>query len=56
MARARAGFIEMPGLTLTPQQGAKLFGVDPDTAAVALELLWREGFLQLTRRGYYVRS
>jgi hypothetical protein len=50
--RLTAEFREMPGLRLTPQQTARLIGVDIDTASSVLNALVARGFLRLTASGY----
>jgi hypothetical protein len=43
--RARAEFNEMPGLRLTVAQAARLWALDPGTAAAMLAALVGTGFL-----------
>jgi len=50
--RLTAEFREMPGLRLTPQQTARLIGVDVETASSVLTSLVDRGFLRLTTSGY----
>jgi DNA-binding MarR family transcriptional regulator len=50
--RLTAEFSEMPGLRLTPQQTARLIGVDVETASKVLTALVERGFLRLTPNGY----
>ena len=50
--RLTAEFREMPGLRLTPQQTARLIGVDVETASSVLTTLVDRGFLRLTTSGY----
>jgi hypothetical protein len=50
--RLTAEFREMPGLRLTPQQTARLIGVDVETASSVLTALVDRGFLRLTTSGY----
>jgi hypothetical protein len=45
----------MPGLSLTEQQAARLCGLRPRQCREVLNRLVREGFLQQTRTGRYVR-
>ena len=47
---------EMPGLTLTLPQAARLFGLRDDTCQIVMEDLVREGRLRLTSGGQYARS
>lgn len=55
MLRLRNEFIEMPGLTVTITQTARLFGVRLAHAADMLALLEREGFLTRDECGSYRR-
>ena len=50
--RLTAEFREMPGLRLTPQQTARLIGVDVETASSVLKTLVERGLLRLTTNGY----
>jgi hypothetical protein len=50
--RLTAEFREMPGLRLTPQQTARLIGVDVETASSVLTTLVDRGFLRVTANGY----
>jgi hypothetical protein len=50
--RLTAEFREMPGLRLTPQQTARLIGVDVETASSVLTALVDRGFLRRTASGY----
>lgn len=43
--RARAEFREMPGMSLTTAQAARLWQLSPDTAEVLLTELVQAGFL-----------
>ena len=47
---------EMPGLTLTLPQAARLFGLRGNTCQIVMEDLVREGRLRLTSGGQYARS
>ena len=47
--RARADFMEMPGLQLTEAQAARLWGVDLDLCRRALAALVQSCFLKRTR-------
>lgn len=53
--RVLAEFDEMPGLTLTPRQAARLFGLDPDLCRRVLDSLIDTAYLRETggtiRRG-----
>jgi hypothetical protein len=46
---------EMPGLTLTLPQAARLFGLRDHTCQIVMEDLVREGRLRLTSGGQYAR-
>jgi hypothetical protein len=48
-------YLEMPGLSLTVPQAARLFGLEADVCAQQLDSLVQTGFLQKTLRGRYVR-
>lgn len=52
MRRIQAEYEEMPGLCLTPQQAARLLGLDPRDCAFLLGGLVVSGFLRLTPSGY----
>ena len=55
LQRIRAEFIEMPGLTLTLPQAARLWGLTaPQTEAILSELIAR-GLLTRDRHGSYRR-
>ncbi|MGE3843184.1 MAG: hypothetical protein AB7I50_16555 [Vicinamibacterales bacterium] len=53
--RVRCEFVEMPGLQLTPAQGARLWSIDRETSETLLEGLTGSGFLRRTHHGTYVR-
>ncbi len=53
--RARAEFMEMPGLKLTCTQAARLWAVDPEHCRAALAALVASGFLVVTRDACFVR-
>ena len=53
--RIRAEFLEMPGLTLTLPQAAKVFGADAATVEPLLETLREEGFLVREPAGVFRR-
>lgn len=55
MQRVRAEFLEMPGLSLTTDQAARLWNVDRLTASLVLESLAACGFL-VSRRQAYART
>lgn len=54
--RLRSEFLELPGLSVTVPQAARLFGVRLERAAQMLELLEHEGFLHRDARGTYRRG
>jgi hypothetical protein len=53
--RVLAEFDEMPGLTLTPRQAARLFGLEPDLCQRVLDSLIDMAYLRekggIVRRG-----
>ena len=53
LQRIRGEFREMPGLTLTLRQAARLWSLDPVACDVALRILVEENFLGRTRRGLF---
>ena len=53
--RIRAEYLEMPGLSLTCQQAARLLGLDCLLTAAALDELQRHKFLVRTSKGQFVR-
>ena len=55
MRRARAEFLEMPGLRLIPAQAARLWAVDRATCERILDMLVADGFLWRTPSGAYLR-
>jgi hypothetical protein len=54
--RIRAEFLEMPGLKLTLNQAARIFGVDARRSTRLLEELVDEGFLARDARGAFRRQ
>lgn len=52
MARARAEFLEMPGLRLTLAQASRLCNASPDECQCVFENLIAEGFLRRTGKLY----
>jgi hypothetical protein len=56
LRRIWAEYAEMPGLSLTAFQGQRLWGLDRQTCATALELLTTAGFLRKTAASQYVRA
>lgn len=53
--RVRNEFLEMPGLSLTPDQASRLWGVDGQTCRQMIDDLVATAFLRWTRRGQLVR-
>jgi len=53
LRRIRSEFEEMPGLSLTLGQAAKLFGIPPETCARILAQFAEEGLLCLTINSRY---
>jgi hypothetical protein len=53
--RVLAEFEEMPGLTLTDQQAARLFGLDPEMCQVVIDRLTRGSQLRRTTGGHIAR-
>ena len=54
LRRARAEYLEMPGLRLTPAQAQRLWGVDSRTCEQLLTALTETRFLAQTRDGSFV--
>jgi DNA-binding IclR family transcriptional regulator len=54
LGRAVAEYREMPGLSLTPPQAARLWGVETADANRILQQLASAGFLTRTSTGSYV--
>ena len=55
IARARAEYLEMPGLCLTVPQAARLLGVDVAESQRVLSQLERTGLLRRNEKGLYLR-
>ena len=53
--RVRAEFIESPGLSLTPSQAQRLFGLEPARGASILSGLCDAGFLLRDKEGRFRR-
>jgi hypothetical protein len=53
--RVRAEYLEMPGLTLRPEQVQRLCGVDSTLCQTVLEALVESGFLSRRPDGAYGR-
>ena len=56
IGRVRSEFIEMPGLSLTPAEASRLWGVDPDACAQVITALLGSAFLRWTAKGRLVRN
>jgi hypothetical protein len=54
--RARNEFLEMPGLQLTPQQAARLWGLDATKCQSVIDALVEAEFLRWTSTGRLVRT
>ena len=52
LQRVRAEYLEMPGLSLTTDQAARLWAVDRSLACLLLERLVTSGFLSVRNRKY----
>jgi len=55
VSRVRGEFEEMPSLRVTPQQAGILFGLGDPVSTWVLSRLTRDGFLERTTDGEYVR-
>lgn len=55
VARIKAEYREMPGLSLTRTQAQRLWQLDESTCRTILSGLVASGFLQLTAKGHYTR-
>jgi hypothetical protein len=56
IARIKAEYREMPGLSLTHVQAQRLWQLDEGTCRSVLARLVAAGFLQVTSKGHYTRS
>jgi hypothetical protein len=56
MARVRAHYAEMPGLSLTLPQARRLLGLDDGLCTRVLTALRNQGFLRETRDGRFVTA
>jgi hypothetical protein len=56
LTRARAEFLEMPGLKLTTAQAAKLWSLDLEVCRTVLSELVESHFLTVTRDAHFVRA
>lgn len=54
--RVRAEFNEMPGLTLTPAQASRFFGMDQEMTQSVMERLVEAAYLKRTRDGSLVKA
>lgn len=52
----RAEYLEMPGLSVTLPQAARLWNADPRQCLEVLEALTREGFLYQSGGSYLLRG
>jgi predicted transcriptional regulator of viral defense system len=55
LERARAEYLEMPGLCLTVPQAARLLGVDVRESQRVLSQLESSGLLRRNEKGLYLR-
>jgi hypothetical protein len=55
LQRIRAEYLEMPGLTLRPEQVQRLCGIDRAMCEAALQMLVDAGFLSVRADGAYAR-
>ena len=53
--RVRAEFEEMPGMTLTMPQAARLFGIERETCKAVVDRLVRTRYLKWTPSGSLTR-
>jgi hypothetical protein len=56
LRRARAEFLEMPGLILTFEQAVRLWACHPAICRAVLETLVESRFLSVTRNSAFVRA
>ena len=56
LQRIRAEYLEMPGLSLSPEQVQRLCGMDRALCASVLEALVETGFLSRRADGGYARN
>ena len=54
LQRIRSEYFEMPGLSLTPSQAQRLWGLSREECEILLEQLAVHGFLRRTRLGAFV--
>jgi hypothetical protein len=55
LCRVKAEYLEMPGMSLSPEQAARLFGMTPEVCSSLLDVLTVTQFLCKNARGQYVR-
>ena len=55
LARVRAEYLEMPGMTLTSQQVQRLCGIDPTLCQTVLDAMVDAQFLCVKQGGRYAR-
>ncbi len=53
--RVQGEYLEMPGLSLTPEQARRLWGLDEIACTAILDALVDVRFLRRTAKGCYVR-
>ena len=56
LRRVEGEYREMPGLSLTPKQAQRIWGLDRPTCEAILAELTTHGFLRVTPRGTFVRQ
>lgn len=56
LLRIQGEYREMPGLSVTAPQAARLWGVDQPTASLVLSTLVQLGLLRRTTRDTYIRA
>jgi hypothetical protein len=56
LMRVRAEFLEMPGLTVTVPQAARLWALDAELSAAVLSALEEARFLVRTRNSAFARA
>jgi hypothetical protein len=54
--RVRAEFLEMPGLTLTPAQATRFWGLEPAACGQVIDVLVGSEFLRWTPSGTIARA
>lgn len=54
--RARQEFLEMPGLRLTPEQAARLWGLERHVCSAVIDALIRSAFLRWSAGGRVIRA